>query len=307
MPNATCFLLAYALVLFAELARFALRQEGARRWATRSALVLFLVSLGTHTLYLVDRLWMHWGSDERGPWFGTWQDWGIFVAWMIAWALMVMWWRRSDKQIGLFVLPLILGLIGVSVAVPSVSPIASSQAATVSFWRLVHSVAMMVGTMLVTLGFASAAMYYVHAWKLKRRGMGRDSIRLPSLEYLQSMGRNCILGSAAAVGFGVVSGAVMNFTRDGQVAWTDRGIVFTGGLFLWLCFAAMAQRFSANRGRGEWTAAVNVLSFIIVVILLAMIVSSPHGQDAPQSLHESSSRVLAWLENAACNRDGGSA
>jgi DNA-binding transcriptional regulator of glucitol operon len=75
----------------------------------------------------------------------------------------------------------------------------------------------------------------------------------------------------------VVSGAIMNLTRDGQVAWTDRGIIFTGGLFVWLCIAAIAQWVSANRGRGEWTAMMSILSFIIVVIALAMVVTAPHG------------------------------
>jgi hypothetical protein len=280
MPSAICFLLAYSFVLVAEFSRFGLRGEASRRWVTRATLALFAIAFITHSLYLIDRMLLSWFAGDRAQPFGTWQEWGILVAWMIALAFVVMWWRRSDKQIGLFVLPLIIGLIGLAVVFPVDSPIALNQASTVSFWRLVHSIAMMIGTMLVTLGFAVATMYLVHAWKLKHRSASGNAIRLPSLEYLQSIGRNCILGSAASIGFGVVSGAIMNFTRDGQVAWTDRGIIFTGGLFLWLCFAAVAQWFSSNRGRGEWTAFMSILSFVIVLIALAFVVSAPHGTDS---------------------------
>jgi peptidoglycan biosynthesis protein MviN/MurJ (putative lipid II flippase) len=137
--------------------------------------------------------------------------------------------------------------------------------------------AMLIGTILVALGFASGVMYFVHARKLKSRLNRRWSFRLPSLEYLQKLGQSCTLGSAAAIGFGVVSGAIMNFTRDGFVAWTDRGILLTTALFVWLCIAALAQKISSNRGKGEWTAALNILSFAIVVATLAAVVTAPHG------------------------------
>ncbi len=69
----------------------------------------------------------------------------------------------------------------------------------------------------------------------------------------------------------------MNFTRDGFVAWTDRGILLTTALFVWLCIAAVAQKISSTRGKGEWTAALNILSFAIVVAALAAVVTAPHG------------------------------
>ena len=75
----------------------------------------------------------------------------------------------------------------------------------------------------------------------------------------------------------------MNFTRDGSVAWTDRGILLTSALFAWLCIAAVAQKISSHRGKGEWTAALNILSFIIVVVALAAVVTAPHGAQKNQN------------------------
>jgi hypothetical protein len=237
---------------------------------------MFLLAWLTHTLYLVDLVFQSALHEQGLRYLKTWGDWSIVAAWIISMAYSVMLWRRSDKQIGLFLLPLILILVGLAVVFPSESPIGRATS-TVTFWRMVHSMAMLIGTILVALGFASAVMYFVHAWKLKRSPAIGWNFRLPSLEYLQQMGRNCILGSAAAIGFGVISGAIMNFTRDGFVAWTDRGILLTTALFIWLCIAAVAQKISSTRGKGQWTAALNILSFAIVVAALAAVVSAPHG------------------------------
>lgn len=276
MPNATCFLIAYLLVLILEALRFASSSDLTRRWVVRVSVGMFLLAWLTHTLYLVDLVIQSALQDQGIRYLKTWADWSIMAAWVIALAYCVMFWRRSDKQIGLFLLPLILILVGLAVVFPSESPMGRATS-TVSFWRMVHSMAMLTGTILVALGFASAVMYFVHAWKLKRTPAMGWNFRLPSLEYLQQMGRNCILGSAAAIGFGVVSGAIMNFTRDGFVAWTDRGILLTTALFIWLCIAAVAQKISSTKGKGEWTAALNILSFAIVVAALAAVVTAPHG------------------------------
>jgi len=276
MPNATCFLIAYALVLVFEIVRLVVVDEGWRGVWGRLSVGMFVLAWATHSLYLVDLGMRSGGDGEARPVFATWEDWGILAAWTLALVYGVMLWRRGDKQIGLFLLPLILFLVSLAVFFPMGSPIVRS-AASVSFWRLVHSMAMLIGTLLVALGFASGVMYLVHAWKLKQRGRVFRSFRLPSLEYLQSLGRQCTLGSAGAIGFGVISGAVMSWTRDGAVDWMDRGILLTSGMFLWLCIAAVAQRVSSHRGRGEWTAAVNLLSFVIVVLAIAAVVTAPHG------------------------------
>jgi hypothetical protein len=276
MPNATCFLIADLLVLVIESVRFVISGESLRQWLTRVSLGMFLLAFLTHTLYLADLVIQGIWYEQGFRYLKTWGDWSIAAAWVLALAYCVMLYRRSDKQIGLFLLPLILLLVALAVVFPSDSPIGKSTS-TVSFWRMVHSMAMLIGTILVALGFASGVMYFVHARKLKSRLNRRWSFRLPSLEYLQKLGQSCTLGSAAAIGFGVVSGAIMNFTRDGFVAWTDRGILLTTALFVWLCIAALAQKISSNRGKGEWTAALNILSFAIVVATLAAVVTAPHG------------------------------
>lgn len=296
MPNETCFFIAYVIAFVLEISRYASSKESPRRWASWAAFAMMAVALVTHSLSLVDRVATSWAGNQFTA-FRSWHDWGFLVAWLIALASFWMSCRRSDKQIGLFVLPIILAIVGLAVAFPSSSTIATSTSPA-SFWRLVHSAAMLVGTMLVALGFAFAMMYFVQERRLKHLGTTANKLRLPSLEYLQSIGRKCILGSALAVGFGVISGAIMNLTQDGQIAWTDRGIVFSGGLFIWLSVAALLQWVSSNRGRGEWTAILSVLSFVIVVAALAVVMSAPHGSKKSSSLSPSQENRVAcqrWL------------
>lgn len=276
MPNATCFLFAYCGVFLLELARFVGRIPWQQTWLVRSIALMTGLGFITHTIYLVDRIVIASTTNQSWRLLNSWHDWCILSAWALAAAYVVFLIRRSETRIGLFVLPLLLTFIGAAIAL--IGPEKNfDPTARASFWRLTHGIAMTLGTMLVTLGFAMAIMYFVQSWRLKAKLPSRGSFRLPSLEYLQSFGRLCLQWSAACIGFGVVSGVIMNLTQDGKVEWTDRGIVFSGGLFVWLVLAAIIQWQSSKRGRGELTAIVNILSFAIVIGVLALVVSAPHG------------------------------
>jgi len=280
MPNAKCFLAIYALVFCLELGRWIGLSPRGKTWLMKLLVLTTAIGLLTHSLYLLDRIFLSAASEQAWRLAFSWHDWGILTAWALAIAYGVLLLRRSESWIGLFVLPLLLAIIGASISVPSV-PL--NQASSASLWRLVHGIAMTLGTMLVTLGFAMAIMYLIQEWRLKTKRLGKSLLRLPSLEYLQSFGSKCLLCSAAAIGFGVVSGVVMNLVKDGQVNWTDRGIIFSGGLFLWLFTACILQWHYSKRGSGHITARMNILSFVIVAIALYLVVSAPHGRSEDKS------------------------
>jgi hypothetical protein len=274
MPNATCFLIAYSVVFVLEIARWRLAATGNVGWWTRAVLVgAASVSLFTHTLYLLDRVFLA-TSGTTSTWAISWHDWGILSAWTLALAYVWLLIRRSENWIGIFVLPFVLMLVGVAIVL---SPKTLESANSATGWRLLHGVAMMAGTMLVSLGFAMAAMYFLKAWRLKNKRSSSSRFQLPSLEYLQSFGKNCLLGSAASIGFGMVSGVIMNLTRDGRVEWLDRGILFSAGLFVWLVIASAIQWQMSRRGSGDATAWMNILSFLIVAAAVALVLSTPHG------------------------------
>jgi hypothetical protein len=274
MPNATCFLIAYSVVFVLEFARWQLPSSGRFGFWIKVILIgAVSVSIFTHTLYLLDRIFLA-TSGSANMWAISWHDWGILSAWTLAMAYAWLLIRKSENWIGIFVLPFVLLLVGVAIIL---SPNTSESANSATGWRLLHGVAMMVGTMLVSLGFAMATMYFLQAWRLKNKRVSRSRFQLPSLEYLQSYGRTCLLGSAASIGFGMVAGVIMNLTRDGRVEWLDRGILFSAGLFVWLAIASAIQWQLSRRGSGDATASMNILSFLIVAAAVALVLSTPHG------------------------------
>ena len=275
MPNATCFLVAYALVLCLELGRWVGLSPRGKSWLMKLLVATTAIGLTTHSLYLLDRVFLSAVSNQSWRLAFSWHDWGILCAWALAIAYAWLLLRRSESWIGLFVLPLLLALIGGSISIPS-KPLNHTSSA--SLWGIVHGISMALGTMLVSLGFAMAIMYLFQEWRLKNKRTNKGVLRLPSLEYLQTLGSYCLLCSAGSIGFGVVSGFIMNLVQDGQVNWSDRGILFSGGLFLWLAIASAIQWYFTKRGRGHFTAWMNILSFVIVAIALYLIVSAPHGR-----------------------------
>ena len=289
MPNATCFLVAYSIVLVLELLRWL---DGTGRlplplavkpWLSRILLGVAACGLFTHSLYLLDRIFLSASTSSSIRLVSSWHDWAIVSAWALACSYIWLLLKRRESLIGLFVLPLLLVLVGLSLAVPS-EPLGDGNSATL--WRLVHGASMTIGTMLVTLGFAMGIMYLIQAYRLKRKRPHQGVLRLPSLEYLQSFGSFCLLVSATSIGFGLVSGVIMNLVRDGQVNWTDRGILFSGGLFAWLVFAFWIQWQFAKRGKGAQTAWMNVLSFVIVAVAVLLVMSAPHGEVPAKRLDE---------------------
>ncbi len=294
MPNATCFLVAYALVLCLELGRWVGLSPRGKSWLMKLLVTTTAIGLMTHTLYLLDRVFLSAVSNQSWRLAFSWHDWGILCAWALAIAYAWLLLRRSESWIGLFVLPLLLALIGGSISIPS-KPLNHTSSA--SLWGIVHGISMALGTMLVSLGFAMAIMYLIQEWRLKTKRANKGVLRLPSLEYLQTLGSYCLLCSAGSIGFGVVSGVIMNLVQAGQVNWTDRGILFSGGLFLWLAIASAIQWHFAKRGRGHFTAWMNILSFVIVSIALYLVVSAPHGR------RESNSKTIDLLQTR--RNDGG--
>ncbi len=274
MPNATCFLIAYVVVLLLELIRW---KTVSPVWDRRLKQVLLLaatIAVFTHSVYLLDRVFIASGNNPNLA-LVSWHDWGVLASWALATVYGFLLVRRGDSRVGIFILPTVILLVAGAIALPPTAGMESTNTAT--GWRLAHSVGMIAGTVLVSLGFAMGLMYFLHASWLKGKRRLQTRVRLPSLEYLQTSGRVCLLGSAASIGFGMVAGVIMNLTRDGRVEWLDRGILFSGGLFLWLAFASFAQWHLTRKGSGRATAAMNILSFLIVAAAVLLVLSTPHG------------------------------
>ncbi len=275
--SVTCFTASYLVVLAIELLRLVGRRLPGRGLA---GLAMMAIGIFTHVSYLMLRATMVESVDVTVDNVGrlaTWTDWSLMVALGLALAYFILYLRRPDTVIGFFFLPAILAMIALAMSVRHLPAFDRGEAT--AFWRNVHAISMMVGSAAVLFGFLAGAMYLVQSWRLKRKRAG-SALRLPTLETLQNLNRRCLVISTIAVGVGLISGVVMNLNRWGEIPWTNRGIMLSGVLFLWLASATVVEFLYAPASRGRKVAYLTLASFGFLVLAMSGVLTTPHGSAA---------------------------
>jgi ABC-type uncharacterized transport system permease subunit len=186
--------------------------------------------------------------------------------------------RRRENAIGVFLLPLVLGLICVAVFQDR-APFPARTAHSV--WRLVHGLTLMVGTTAVTLGFATGLMYLLQSYRLKHKLPPSRGFRLPSLEWLQKFNREALFVSTCLLAVGLVSGVTLNLIsksgEGGQVSWTDPVVLSSGVLFLWLTAVTIFESLYRPAREGNKVAYLTLASFVFLGLALYFVLLGSHA------------------------------
>ena len=269
--SVTCFVGSYTVALLLELSRSVVRVPG------RGLLTIAFAVAGlfSHAVYLLVRANEHGPAGEIGL-FAGWYDWSLLVAWGLAACYLVLYLRRPDTIVGYFLLPSILGLVGLALLTRAWAPFSRDEA--VGFWLTVHALAMTVGAAAVLMGFIAGLMYLTKASRLKAKHAGGSALRLPTLERLQLMNRQCLVVSTIAVGIGLFSGVIMNLNRWGFVAWGEGGVILSGVLFVWLLVATGFEFFYKPARQGRKIVYLTLASFGFLVLTMIGVFSSDHGR-----------------------------
>ncbi len=179
---------------------------------------------------------------------------------------------------GLFLWPLVLGLIAAAAWFADRQPIAPEPASRV--WGMIHGMFLLLGTVTVMVGFVAGLMYLVQAIRLKRKHLSSGGIQLPSLEWLEHVNSRVVLASALMVGVGFLAGIILNLIGGKtQLPWTDP-VVWSSGLMLaWLVAAALFNVFYKPARHGRKVAYLTVVSFVFLAVVLGMLllVNTQHG------------------------------
>ncbi|MFO0942054.1 MAG: hypothetical protein U0930_15045 [Pirellulales bacterium] len=271
----TCFLFSYLLVLLLEVWRLFFKLPA------RQVLILLgmIAGLLAHTIFLGNELF----GDQSGRVLSNWFQWVVLGAWGLAIACTYLMARNPTGNIGLFLLPLVLLLIGVATLVRGIEPFAKGSAVT--FWGQVHGVSLLLGTMFIFQGLAFGLMYLVQSTRLKNKSKKRAFFRLPALEFLQSINRMTLFASAIALGVGMLSGVMLNLARGG-VSWIGSGTIVSFALFLWSALAAFLESRASRALGGRRGAFLSIASFVFLVVVLVSVILSSHGQKEPSSKDE---------------------
>ncbi len=276
----TCFAGSYLVTLGLEISRLFFRLRV--RW-----LVMILSAAAgmlAHTIYLFTLTRSELADGRMAPLSG-WYDWCLIGSWVLAGAYLGLAVRRPQNTIGIFLLPLVLGLIAAGSAVNEMAPFDRQDA--ISYWGVIHGVMLLIGTVTAALGFAAGVMYLLQSYRLKRKLPPRPGFRLPSLEWLQRFNRRCLWISTGLLALGLLAGLVLNLVRQSTgsatVAWTDRVVVSSAILFLWLIVATMFESFYKPAREGRKVAYMTLASFVFVGLALGFVLMGQHASNSERA------------------------
>lgn len=269
----TCFAACYATALAVELSRLVFRL----RIPLIVPLVASAMGLLAHSLYLIGQAQHELALRVSSP-LSSWYDFCLLAAWVVAGAYLSLMIRRRENAIGVFLLPLVLGLIVVAAFQDQASfPVHTAN----NVWRLVHGLTLMLGTTAVLLGFATGLMYVLQSYRLKHKLPPSRGFRLPSLEWLQKFNREALFVSTCLLAVGLISGVALNLINKsgsgGQVSWTDPVVLSSGVLFLWLTVVTIFEAIYRPAREGNKVAYLTLASFVFLGLALYFVLFGSHA------------------------------
>ncbi|MEX2027686.1 MAG: cytochrome c biogenesis protein CcsA, partial [Pirellulaceae bacterium] len=174
-------------------------------------------------------------------------------------------------------LPMVLLLVAVAYAFQDVVPFPRDRA--LQSWGLVHGAMLLIGTVTVTFGFVAGVMYLVQSYRLKHKLPPREGLRLPSLEWLQTVNKQSLWYSAWFIALGLIAGIVLNAIKSsGQgpaVPWTDSVVISSAVLLAWLIAASLFEWFYKPAQQGRKVAYLTVASFVFLAVVMLILLTSP--------------------------------
>jgi len=270
-----CFAASYLVALVLEATRLLFRLP------VRLIVMVGFTAAGlfAHTAYL----WMRAADATRGgsP-LSSWYDWYLVAAWILAAAYLGLVVSRPQSNVGLFLLPIVLALIGVGYAFRDAAPFPRDRA--LQAWGVAHGLMLLFGTVTVSLGFVAGIMYLVQSWRLKQHVPPQAGLKLPSLEWLQAVNKQSLLFSSCFIALGLVAGIILNTVKhqgaSPAVPWTDSVVLSSAILLVWLLAATLFEWLYKPAQQGRKIAYLTVASFLFLALVMAMLLAggSQHAQ-----------------------------
>jgi len=284
-----CFVASYVVALACEASRLAFRS------GIRGAAMIGFASAGlcAHTLFL---LWR--AANESAVPLSSAFDWYLLAAWMLAAGYLWLTIANPRTPVGLFMLPVVLGLIGAA-QLSSREPFPQTPATQV--WGAIHGGFIGSASVAVAIGAIAGLMWLIQAGRLARKQAPLQGFRMPSLEKLAVTTSRTLSIAAWTAAAGFLSGLVLNAVthRAGlleTVPWTDSVVLRMGALVAWLVSAECISRITCKRPSAASTAAgLSLVSFAVLTlsILWGLFGVTRHGVPPPRPLPLHSQHVPA--------------
>ncbi len=256
-----CFLASYVLALAFEVWR--LLRPRPVFWVL--ALACAAAGLVAQTIYL---------AVQKPPL--AWQfGWMLFTAWILTIFYLIGALHHARLAWGVFVLPVIVGLVGLGALGAFLNPVPESSHFSLTGWSFqgIHALLLFLGSIGLCVGFLASVMYLIQAHRLRAKVSPGHGLKLLSLERLETMNRRAIALAFPLLTIGMLLGAVLMFV-DQLSGWTDPRVL--SALVLWLAVALLLYLRHALHLRGRQVAMGTILAFALLLGCLSL--SHPLGQ-----------------------------
>jgi ABC-type transport system involved in cytochrome c biogenesis permease subunit len=258
--NTVCFLASYALALAFEV----LHQLRPRPVFRLLALAGGTAGLVAQTAFL----------DIRRPPLAGRFGWLVLLSWILAIFYLAGSLHHRRQAWGVFVLPVILGLLGLALFFRySAGGTDTVHAPQELLWGPVHGWLVFLATVGVSIGFLASVMYLIQARRLRAKALPGQGPRMLSLERLEAMNRRAIDLAFPLLTAGLVLGALLMF-QDRLPGWSDPRVV--GAAILWVTFALLLYLRYGRHLRGRQVAVWTIVTFVLLMGCAAL--SHPLGQ-----------------------------
>ena len=245
-----------------------------------------VAGLFAQTSYLVIHFF---GTESQSITLGSWHLWSVLLAWILAVFYLWFRWKKSETDIGLFVLPVVLILVLAAYGLSEENGFATSDSK--SFWGPLHGFALLIGTVSVAMGAVFGLMYLIQAARLKAKMIRSSRFKLPSLEWLQNAIERSLLFSSVMLAFGVVSGIVLNIVNQSissetnlqsitTIEWQEPVVWTSLLLFGWLIAVLIFNWVYTPARRGKKVAYLVLGSFAFLTIEIIVVLATQHASQS---------------------------
>lgn len=240
------------------------------RWLRVGSLVAGAAGLFAHTAFLLIQ-----APNPATPSGSL-----LLLAWVLAVFFLYGSFHHARIAWGVFVLPLVVGLLLLSVLIADGEFGSIRQPlgvlSTPRSWGIIHGGLLLLAAVGVSVGCVASVMYLIQARRLKTKSHPTAGLRLFSLERLERMSRRALDWAFPLWTAGLLLGAVLMYVNAAQLKdWAALKIAGTAGL--WIVFLLLMYLRYGVHLPGRRLAILTILAFILMLLTLAA--SHDFGQE----------------------------